>query len=180
MNAPRLLAIPLLWLTLGAARADDSPLPVIGYVGSLEDSDMYDLIKVEPMFAKLNKDVPGSPIVLRVTHSLEPTSGGKAAGLASAIFAGSTLGLLPVVINQDLVVYYDIIVNGTVLSTYTYRKNFTRSVNIWAKDTTHGLGDAGLAWVKGTVRAFAAGARQDPKLAELVGEYEFYFAGTKP
>jgi hypothetical protein len=180
MKFHRFLALTLLLLVVGVARADDAPLPAMGYVGSLQDEDNYDLVKAEPMFSKLNKDLVGSPVVLRVTHSLEPTGGGKAVGLASAIFAGGTLGLLPLVLNQDLVVYYDIIVNGTVLTTFTYRKNITVSTNIWSKDTTHGLGDTGLAWVKGTAREFVVAARHDQKLADLVDEYQFYFAATKP
>jgi hypothetical protein len=180
MNHARLLVLLALALVFAVAQAEETSLPAMGYTGSLEASDNYDLIKAEPLFAKLNKELIGSPIVLRVTHSLEPTGGGKAVGLASAIWAGSTLGLLPVVMNQDLVVYYDIMVNGTILTTYTFRKNITVSMNIWTKDKTHGLGDTGLAWVKTTARDFVAAVRQDPKVAELVGEYQFYFAGIKP
>jgi hypothetical protein len=180
MNHIRILGLLALTLVCVVARADEMALPAMGYTGSLEASDNYDLIKAEPLFAKLNKELIGSPIVLRVTHSLEPTGGGKAVGLASAIWAGSTLGLLPVVMNQDLVVYYDIMVNGTVLTTYTYRKNITVSMNIWSKDKTHGLGDTGLAWARGTAHDFIAAVRQDAKVTALVGEYQFYFAGTKP
>ena len=133
------------------------------------------MIKAENRYAQINKELIGSPILLRVSHSFEMTGGGKAAGFASAILAGSTLGLLPVVTNSDLVITYEILVNGTTLSTYTYRKNFTRSINIYAKDETFGLGKEGLVWAKSTVAEFVAAAFKDDKLAALVAEYEYYF-----
>jgi hypothetical protein len=150
-------------------------LPPTRYYGTVAGDELYKLIKAEPRFAQINNELIGSPILLRVSHSFEMTGGGKAAGFASAILAGSTLGLLPVVTNSDLVITYEIVVNATTLSTYTYRKNFTRSINIYAKDDTFGLGKEGLAWAKTTVSEFVASAFKDDKLAALVAEYEYYF-----
>lgn len=82
------------------------------------------------------------------------------------------------VVNNDLVISYEIVVNGTVVTSYSYRKNFTKAVNIWATDTTYGLGKDGLVWAKETATQFAAEVARDPKLAALVEEYEFYF-GTE-
>lgn len=153
-------------------------LPPMRWFGTVAGEELYKLVKADARFAQLNSELIGSPVLLRVSHSFEATSGGKAAGLASAILAGSTLGLLPVVMNNDLIINYELVVNGTTLSTYTYRKNFTRSVNIYAKDETYGLGKEGLAWAKSTVTEFLAAVRDDAKLAELVAEYEFYFPVT--
>ena len=157
------------------AASGPRPLPPMRWFGTVAGEELYKLVKADPRFTQLNSELIGSPVLLRVSHSFEATSGGKAAGLASAILAGSTLGLLPVVMNNDLIINYELVVNGTTLSTYTYRKNFTRSVNIYAKDETYGLGKEGLAWAKSTVGEFLTAVRDDGKLAELVAEYEFYF-----
>jgi hypothetical protein len=42
-------------------------------------------------------------------------------------------------------------------------------------DKTHGLGDDGLAWVKGTAAQFAGDTARDPKYAELRAEYHYYY-----
>jgi hypothetical protein len=97
--------------------------------------------------------------------------------LLSAITTGVTLGLLPVVTNNSLAVTYSVRVNGKDVATYTYERTFTRAINIWANknDTTHGLGQEGLDWVKSTASNFAKDASADAKLADLKHEYDFYF-----
>jgi hypothetical protein len=175
----RTAALCLVSLLVGTAQAETSgptaPLPPIEYVGAVAGDELYTQLKSDPLFAHLDKNLVGSAITLRVTHSFQPTSGGMATGLASAIWAGGTLGLLPVVVNSDLVITYEIIVNGTVLTTYSYQKNFTKAVNIYSTDTTYGLGKDGLAWAKDTATQFTASAAKDEKLAALQTEYKFYF-----
>lgn len=108
-------------------------------------------------------------------HTLQPTAGGKATGLLSAIFTGGTLGLIPAVTNNSLMVTYEVRVHGRELVSYSYERTFTRAVNIWAKDETHGLGKEGLEWLKSTATEFTTAAASDPKLASLKKEYERYF-----
>ncbi len=158
-----------------SATPTPTAFPALQYAGTVAGDELYTAIKANARFAKLDKDLVGSPISLRVTHSFALSSGGKASGLASAILAGSTLGLLPLVTNGDLVITYEMVVNGTVLSTYAYQKNFTRSQNIYSTDTTYGLGRDGLAWAKTTVEQFLKDAASDPKLDGLLAEYQFYF-----
>lgn len=154
-------------------------LPPLRFNGSVAGDELYARLKQEPRYMKLDRELVGSPIELRVTQASEATAGGKAAGLASAIFAGSTLGLLPVVTNADLVITYAYTVNGTEVASWSYRKNFTRSQNIYAEDKSYGLGAEALAWVKTTADQFLADSRTDLKLAELVREYEFYFGAVR-
>lgn len=154
-------------------------LPPIRFNGSVAGDELYDRLKQDPRYAKLDRGLFGSPIELRITRASETTSGGKAAGFASAILAGGTLGLLPMVTNDDLVITYEYVVNDNVLASWSYRKNFTRSQNIYSQDKTYGLGDEGLAWVKTTVDQFLADSRTDSRLAEFVREYEFYFGAVK-
>ena len=47
-------------------------------------------------------------------------------------------------------VTYDVLVNETLVTSYSYSKNVTRVFNIHSTDKTHGLGAEGLAWVMGT------------------------------
>jgi hypothetical protein len=147
----------------------------MSFYGSIADDELFDLIKKSDQFARLDKGLFGSPLHLRVMHTLQPTAGGKATGLLSAIFTGGTLGLIPAVTNNRLVVTYEVRVHGRELVSYSYQRTFTRAVNIWAKDETHGLGKEGLEWLKGTAAEFTAAAATDAKLASLKKEYERYF-----
>ena|ERR1700682_3635545 len=178
----RRIFITALLVLPGAAQTEDTaitpPVPVTGFVASGAAEDVYAELRENPLFAKINKDLVGSSIVLRVTHSIEPTPGGKATNVASGLLAAGTLGILPVVTNRDIVVYYEILVNGTVLTTHAYRKNLTRVTSVWSKDRTYGLGDEGRAWVKATVPQFVAAAEHDPKLLALTSEYQYYFGSA--
>ncbi len=162
-----------------AARPDDKPagppLPAMMWVATEATQSFYDQLKADPMFARINKDLVGSPIMLRVTHSLEVTSGGKASGITTGLLAAATLGIVPLVTNHDLVVEYEVLVNGNAVASYRYRKNFTYTKNLWTKDKYFGLGADGLAWVRGTLTEALAAMRTDPRLAALVEEYQFYF-----
>jgi hypothetical protein len=161
----------------GAGADASSVLPPMHFLSSVASDELFTTLKANPTFGQLDKESIGSPIVLLVTHSLRPTAAGKATGLLSAITSGATLGLLPVVTNNSLVVTYSVRVNGKDVTTYSYEHTFTRAINIWAakNDTTHGLGQEGLDWVKSTAADFARDATQDAKLTDLSHEYDFYF-----
>jgi len=158
-----------------APAASSSALPAMSFYGSIANDELFDLIKKSEQFARLDKELFGSPLHLRVMHTLQPTAGGKATGLLSAIFTGGTLGLIPAVTNNSLMVTYEVRVHGRELVSYSYQRTFTRAVNIWAKDETHGLGKEGLEWLKSTATEFTAAAASDAKLASLKKEYERYF-----
>jgi hypothetical protein len=98
-----------------------------------------------------------------------------AANIASAILVGGTLGLLPGFSNHDLIVTYEVLVNGNVLLSYTYAKNLTRVYNIHATDKTYGLGAEGVAWVTGAAAQFAADVARDARFADLQAEYRYYY-----
>ena len=157
------------------APAPAGALPAMSFYGSIANDELFDLIKKSEQFARLDKELFGSPLNLRVMHTLQPTAGGKATGLLSAIFTGGTLGLIPAVTNNSLVVTYEVRVHGRELVSYSYQRTFTRAVNIWAKDETHGLGKEGLEWLKSTATEFTTAAASDAKLAALKKEYERYF-----
>ena len=157
------------------AEAPASALPAMSFYGSIADDELFDLVKKSDQFARLDKELIGSPLQLRVMHALQPTASGKATGLLSAIFTGGTLGLIPAVTNNSLMVTYEVRVHGRELVSYSFQRTFTRAVNVWAKDETHGLGKEGLEWLKSTATEFTTAAATDPKLASLKKEYERYF-----
>jgi hypothetical protein len=156
-------------------------LPPMNFYASVASDELLKRVKYSEAFARLEKDMYGSPIQLSVTHSLQPTAGGQAAGLLSAIWAGSTLGLLPVVTNNNLVLTYEVRVNGKEIVRYDFARSFTRAVNIWSEknDPTYGLGEEGLEWVRATADEFVAKAAADPALKALADEYRFYFGPGK-
>jgi hypothetical protein len=155
-----------------------SALPAMSFYGSIASDELFDIIKKSDQFARLDKELFGSPLHLRVMHSLQPTTGGKATGLLSAILTGGTLGLLPAVTNNSLMVTYEVRVHGRELVSYSYQRTFTRAFNVWAKDETHGLGKEGMEWLRSTAGEFVAAASADPKLAALKKEYERYFGAA--
>ncbi len=105
-------------------------------VSSIAYDELYEAFKKIPAFASMDKDRPGSPITIRVSHSYGHTSAGTASAIASAILAGGTLGILPAFSNRDLVITYDVLVNETLVSSYSYSKNVTRVFNIHSSDKT--------------------------------------------
>jgi len=159
--------------------APDTALPAMNFYSSIADDELYDIVKTNAAFAKLDKELLGSPITLRIRHSLQPTSAGKATGLLSAIWTGGTLGLLPAITNNSFVVTYEIRVQGKDVASWSYQRNFTRAVNIWAKDQTYGLGKEGFEWMKTTAAEFAAAAANDSRISDLKREYERYFGATQ-
>jgi len=163
--------------SVSVATSHANALPPMSFYASIAPDELLSRVKTAAAFAHVEKDLAGSPIQLRVTHSLQPTAGGQAAGLLSAIWAGGTLGLLPVVTNNNLVVTYQVSVNGREIARYDFSRSFTRAINIWAaqNDPTYGLGAEGLEWVKGTVAEFTTKAAQDANLLALTQEYALYF-----
>jgi hypothetical protein len=157
----------------GEVSAGGTGLPPMGFASTIASDEVYDALKRTATFSTIDKEKPGTPVVVRVSHTYAHTSAGAA--VASAIFAGVTLGLLPAVSKRDLVVTYELLVNGSVLLSYSYAKNVTRIFNIHSTDRTHGLGDDGLAWVTGTAAQFAADTARDQKYTELQAEYHYYY-----
>jgi hypothetical protein len=166
---------------VGGRPPGPNSLPPMNFYASVAGDELLQRVKNTEAFARLEKELYGSPIQLRVTHSLQPTTGGQAAGLLSAIWAGSTLGLLPVVTNNNLVLTYEVQVNGKEIVRYDFERSFTRAVNIWSEknDPTYGLGAEGLEWVRSTADEFVAKAAADPALKALADEYRFFFGPGK-
>jgi hypothetical protein len=155
------------------SRAGSAALPSMGFASTIASDELFDALKRFPAFAALDKEKIGSPVTIRVSLEVAHTS--TASNVASAIFTLGTLGLLPAVNNRDLTVTYDVLVNESVLSSYSYSKKITRVFNMYSTDRTHGLGDDGLAWLTGTTNEFATDLARDAKFADLEAEYHSYY-----
>ena len=150
-------------------------MPALQFGSTIAAEEIYAALKSTTAFASIDREKPGSPIMVRVSHTYGNTSAGMASSVASVILSAGTLGLLPVVTNRDLVVTYEVVVNGSVVVSHAYSKNLTRVFNIHSKDQTHGLGADGLAWVTGTAARFAADVDHDAAYADLQSEYNYYY-----
>ena len=152
-------------------------LPPMDFVSTVARDELYTALKADPALARLDKELAGSPLTLMVTHTLRPTSGGQAAGLLSAVLAGSTLGLIPIVSSEQLVVRYEVLLNGKTIATYSFEPTATRAMNLWSagKDGYGGLGKAGMEWVKSTAPEGATKLAHDPALQAVHDEIDYYF-----
>ena len=168
---------PVMQTVVAPPSPTTNALPPMKFIASVAEDELYQGVKSVPAFSQLDKDLVGSQIVVVVTHGFKPTAAGQATGFLSALVSGSTLGLIPMVTNNSLVLTYEIRVNGDDIVRRDYERSFTRVQNIWANkdDPTHGLGEEGLEWARTTSAQFAAEAAADPAVLELATEYRYYF-----
>jgi hypothetical protein len=174
-----LILIGFLSASVALAQTGDAPgsgAPAMSFFSTTASDDLYEALKNQPGFQTLDKEKLGSPIHIRV--SLEYGRAMSPTNVASAILTLGTLGLLPAVDNRDLLLTYDVLLNESVLTSYTYSKHVTHMFSMYSKDRTHGLGDDGLAWVIGTASQFATDFSRDPKYADLKSEYRLYYGAS--
>ncbi len=165
------LAVP----AASVAKAAPS-LPPMDFLSSVANDELYAVFKAVPAFSSLDDELVGSPLTLMVTHTNRPTAGGQAAGLLSAVLSGSTLGIIPIVSNEHLVVRYEVLLNGKTLTSYSFEKTSTRAINLWGGAGAYGgLGKGAFDWVKSTAIEAAAKLAVDPALIAVRNEIDFYF-----
>lgn len=152
-------------------RADEYPR--MQFFSSISEEKLIEQIRSLPEFEELDEDALGSPIVLRVRHFMRMTAGGSAAGWSSAVLSGSTLGLIPMVTNNDLVVKYEFMVHGSLVASFEYIENFTEVESLYNMST--GLEGAALEWAEGTVTQFLQDVAGNAKIQSVMEEYQYYF-----
>lgn len=153
-------------------------LPAMTYFSSIASDKVFDILKRHPALSGIDKELAGSPLTLVVTHTLRPTAGGQAAGFLTAVLAGSTLGLIPMVSNEMLVLRYEVMLNGKTVTSYSFERTATRAMNLWSAgrdDGYEGLGKAGMEWVESTATEVSAKLAGDPALDAVRREIEYYF-----
>lgn len=164
--------------------ADDSggtPLPTLSFRADGAGSELFDALRASRLLANLSKDAPGSPIQLRVFHTVQPAHL-DAKNFFSGLAAIGTLGLAPVVMTGKHTMHYELYVNGERILRREYSMNLSRKeyLNSRAVDATHGLGSDGEVWAKSTVDLFLADLAHDGAVRALSGEYRYYFDEGSP
>jgi hypothetical protein len=160
-----------------AAAKDVFPLPM-RYVSSVTGDELFDALKKTNAMSKIDKELYGSPIVIRSTLEKFNTAGGSASTAFSAMLAGGSLGILPVVTNNDFILRYDILVNSEVIFEKAYIKNMTDAVNMFAQNNGK-MDPEILEWILTTVPEINELVSSDNKINDLVKEYLFYFPEEK-
>ncbi|WP_394496830.1 hypothetical protein [Shewanella sp. ENK2] len=171
-----IITIFILLSFMSQLQAEEMELPALHYVSLVDSEEFYEKLKASPLLAKLDKENIGTPIRLFITYRMENTAGGSAAGFTSAILAGGSLGILPVVTNNDFVLSYEIKVQNEVIASAEYRENFTEATNIHSDKGLYGLDGEALTWAISTTDTFLSDMENNAELKALVEEYDYYFA----
>lgn len=160
---------------MGTAEGTEQSLPPVLYVSTVDSDELYNRLKQAPSLENMDKESVGNPVRLLISYKFEPTAGGTAAGLTSAILAGGSLGILPMVSNDDLVLTYEFRVHNQVIASFSYRENFTQAKNMYSNAGLYSLDGKALAWAVGTTERFLADIGKDQALLDLTEEYHYYF-----
>jgi hypothetical protein len=151
-------------------------LPTISFHADPVGNDLFDELQSAHLFAHLSKEAPGSPIQLRIYHSVHPASI-DAKNFFSGLLSVGTLGFSPVIMSGEHTIHYELYVNGQRISRYEYSTKLSRNEYQHGKtaDATHGLGPDGVIWAKSTVGLFLNDLAHDDSVRALNDEYQGYF-----
>jgi hypothetical protein len=158
----------------------DLVLPTVLFHADAAGNELYDALHSSPLLAHLSKEAPGSPIQLRIFHSVRPAHV-DAKNFFSGLLSVGTLGLSPVVMSGEHTLHYELYVNGQRVLRHEYSANLSRKQYLRDRpaDATHGLGPDGQVWAKSTVDLFLKDLAHDDAVRTLNEEYQRYF-GTSP
>jgi hypothetical protein len=156
-------------------------LPTISFRADPSGNDLFDALQSAHVFAHLSKEAPGSPIQLRIYHSVHPANV-DAKNFFSGLLSVGTLGLSPVIMSGEHTMHYELYVNGQRISRYEYSAKLSRSEHMHGDtaDATHGLGPDGVVWAKSTVDLFLNDLAHDNSVRALNEEYQVYFGALAP
>ena len=160
------------------SHAENTALPMMQFYSALEDSVAYDYFKKEPLFSNIEKKAPGSPIKLFAYVEDEMTSGGMAVGLTTLMMSAASLGVVPVVSNNDVTVNYLLTVHGKRVAHYSYTGNFTKTEFFWTMEQPgqRKLNDESRKWLRSTADRFIEEVEADEQVKALLEDYNFYFS----
>jgi hypothetical protein len=80
-------------------------LPTISFRADASGNDLFDGLQAAHRFAHLSKEAPGSPIQLRIYHSVHPANV-DAKNFFSGLLSVGTLGLSPVIMSGEHTIHY--------------------------------------------------------------------------
>ena len=161
--------------------ATDVVLPTIFFHADAAGDDLFDALHSSHLLARLSREAVGSPVQLRIFHSVHPAHV-DAKNFFSGLLSIGTLGLSPVVMSGEHTMHYELFVNGQRISRHEYSANLSRKEYLSGKgaDATHGLGPDGLVWAKATVDLFLKDLARDSSVRALSEEYRLYFGNAAP
>ena len=156
-------------------------LPAISFRADGAGNDLFDVLQSAHLLAHLSREAPGSPIQLRIYHSVHPANV-DAKNFFSGLLAVGTLGLSPVVMSGEHTMHYELYVNGQRISRYEYSTKLSRNESLRANtaDATHGLGPDGVVWAKSTADRFLSDLARDNSVRALYDECQMYFSALTP
>ncbi len=158
----------------------DLVLPTVLFHADAAGDELFDALHSSPLLKHLSKEAPGSPIQLRIFHSVHPAHI-DAKNFFSGLLSIGTLGLSPVVMSGEHTLHYELYVNGQRVLRREYSANLSRKQYLRERpaDATHGLVPDGQAWARSTVDLFLKDLANDDAVRALNEEYRRYF-GTSP
>ncbi|MFD2165624.1 hypothetical protein ACFSJY_05045 [Thalassotalea euphylliae] len=154
-----------------------SPIPAMKYVSNVDDEHSFDVLKSNNAWKNLDKELHGSPFLLVAYMETQETNGGSAAVATSALFSAATLGIIPIVNNNDIVLTFRIRLNNSTVTEHIYTHNVTDANSIWAGPNRE-LNKETKEWLKKSTEKFVSDISTDDQLAEVLKEYEFYFGNS--
>ena len=155
------------------AQAADVPIMVTTLFNDELETEIITKMQQLSNLSLVANDNYGTPVRLLITNQSEQTAGGTVSGLMSAMLAGGSLGLLPMVTNADQVLTYELRVNGELLARYSYQANFTEAKNIYSDQSK--MDPRVRSFVLSTIDSFATDLAKDASLEPVKADYQYYF-----
>lgn len=195
MTLPRILACGLLLILANPCLAMPAPtavpagtavqLPAINFIASDAQQQALLALQAHPALATtVRDDLPGSPLQLMMTMAVEQTAGGTAGGLLSLLVSSASLGIIPMISHDRLVLRYDLHVQGQRMRSHRFERSAARAENFWTHNPGGGqrlLKGEELAWLQHTAAEVATLLAADPALQALASEQQHYQpAGIAP
>ena len=174
----------LIWAVLASnnifAQASDDLVPIpIELIAIFDEGNLKDELSQITFLSDLDENYDDSPIALIVSLVNRDRSLEGAVGFTSLMITSGTLGLVPVVTNNDLIVRYELILHGSVISRHEFAENFRGADMIWDNGPNEpALTEAMMAWISSTVPLLKEAYDNDEGLAQLTRDYNYYFLST--
>lgn len=176
MNYIKLCLITVLVFVSASVTVQAQSIPFYLNSGQFEDA-FYEKLNEVDLFNDLNKENIGSPYYLSIYFADQATAGGTAAEATSVLLAASTLGIIPIVSNEDKTLRFEIWLNRRTYTTYEYTANFSDVSNMWTEGSRAAkiMDPKILKWALGIIDQLKLDIAADPKIALLKSEHQFYF-----
>ncbi len=172
--------IMILFMMLASSmsvNAASLPMFVVTAFEGEQETKFVELLQKQDLLAKVSHKSYGAPVRLIVSYHHETTAGGSVASFTTLMMSASSLGVIPVVENNDFVVTYQLRVQSKTIANFNYVINTTNAVSIYAGKEAK-FSPKVQAFIDSTPAKFAADLAKEAAFKTLTQEYEFYF-GTK-